>query len=124
MLTIFQRETHFYVLLPDELLPSVQKPFAYLAKDPEEHDADRDWTRKLEAKVKQADILLRISLKEAGHTLADVANFRPGQTLTLAATPRTPVMIEADGAEIFSCQLGQADGRYTVRIEDEVTRGL
>lgn len=119
-LTIFQRDTNFHILIPDELLPMLQKAYGALAKNQDQQDSDREWSRKLEAEVRQADILLRIVLKEDGYTLGDVARFKPGKTLALRATPRTPVMIEAEGVDIYSCQLGQADGRYTVRVEDEL----
>lgn len=119
-LVIFHRESNFHILVPEELMAPLRACYGVLAKNQEEKDSERDWTRRLEMEVMQAELPLRIVLKEDGYTLGDVARFTEGKTLALRATPKTPVMLEAEGFEIFSCQLGQADGRYTVRIEDEV----
>lgn len=119
-IVIFHRESNFHILVPEELMEPLQACYSILAKNPEEQESDRDWARRLEMEVKQAELPLRIVLKEGGYTLGDVARFTEGKTLALRATPKTPLMVEAEGVEIFSCQLGQADGRYTVRIEDEI----
>ena len=120
VLTIFQRETSFYIIIPDQLGPLLQKAYAYLGKDPEEQEGDREWSRRLQDNVEAADIVLRVVLRENGFTLGDVASFAPGQILALSASPRTPVTLEGDQSPLFSCQLGQAEGRYTVRVQEEI----
>ncbi|MBK9080784.1 MAG: FliM/FliN family flagellar motor switch protein [Rhizobiales bacterium] len=69
------------------------------------------------------DTPLRVVLRERGRPLADVADLREGQILPLAATARSPAILEAGGAPLFYCALGQNEGRYTVQIERLIDAG-
>ena len=71
----------------------------------------------LRDRLGEVEIPLRVLLRDRSRSLADVADLREGQILPLAATSRTPALLEADGVGLFLCGLGQSEGRYTVQIE-------
>jgi flagellar motor switch protein FliM len=61
-------------------------------------------------------------IEERQFTLADIAGLRAGQLLILQANAKTKVKLECNAEPLFSCDLGQAEGCYTLRIDDYVDR--
>lgn len=55
-------------------------------------------------------------------TLEDIATLKIGQVLTLEATAKTRVKLECNAEFLFWCDLGQADGYYTLRVKDFVSQ--
>lgn len=67
--------------------------------------------------VADVELPLRVLLRDRSLSIADVADLREGQILSLSATSRSPTLLEASGVGMFHCRLGQSEGRYTVQIE-------
>jgi flagellar motor switch protein FliM len=110
------------LLLPQAFL----LPFrAELANDPEAEalPADRRWSRLMEVGVQQTRLPVTAILEEVPMTLGDVANFQIGGLLPLQCTDFTAIRLECSGRGMFTCKLGQADGRYRLEVESPIAQG-
>jgi flagellar motor switch protein FliM len=110
------------VLLPQAFL----LPFRdELARDPDAETpaADRRWSQLMEFGVQQARLPVTAVLEEVPMSLGDVANFRVGGLLSLQSNDFTGVRLECSGRGMFTCKLGQADGRYWLEIESPIAQG-
>jgi flagellar motor switch protein FliM len=110
------------VLLPQAIL----MPFRdELAHDPEAETpaADRRWSRLMEFGVQQTRLPVTAILEEVPMSLGDIANLRVGGLLALQCNDFTAVRLECSGRGMFTCKLGQADGRYRLEIENPIAPG-
>lgn len=81
---------------------------------------DTDWSDRISARVQGAAVRLDAILDRKAMTLQEVAGFRVGQMIELTASPQGPVSVECSGRQLFSCALGQADGAFTLKVEERV----
>jgi flagellar motor switch protein FliM len=110
------------LLLPQAFL----LPFrAELANDPEAEalPPDRRWSRLMEAGVQQTRLPVTAILEEVPMNLGDVANFEVGGLLPLQCNDFTAIRLECSGRGMFTCKLGQADGRYRLEVESPIVQG-
>jgi flagellar motor switch protein FliM len=110
------------LLLPQAFL----LPFrAELANDPEAEalPPDRRWSRLMEAGVQQTRLPVTAILEEVSMNLGDVANFEVGGLLPLQCDDFTAIRLECSGRGMFTCKLGQADGRYRLEVESPIAQG-
>jgi flagellar motor switch protein FliM len=110
------------LLLPQAFL----LPFrAELANNPEAEApaADRRWSRLMEAGVQQTRLPMTAILEEVPMSLGDVADFRVGDLLPLQCNDFNAIRLECSGRGMFTCKLGQADGRYRLEVESPITLG-
>jgi flagellar motor switch protein FliM len=101
-------------------------PFrAELANDPEAEalPLDRRWSRLMEAGVQQTRLPVTAILEEVSMNLGDVANFEVGGLLPLQCNDFTAIRLECSGRGMFTCKLGQADGRYRLEVESPIAQG-
>jgi flagellar motor switch protein FliM len=115
----FDRHGRISLVIPQPALQSIRQE---LAREPEEESvaADPGWTKLFENQVTRAEVRVQAVIEERHLTLADIAGIQVGGVLSLQATPRTLVRLECNHQLLFWCELGQANGYYTVRIEDGV----
>ena len=100
-------------------------PFrAELANDPEAEalPADRRWSRLMEAGVQQTRLPVAAVLEDVPMSLGDVANFQIGALLPLQCSDFTAIRLECSGHGMFTCKLGQADGRYRLEVENPIAQ--
>lgn len=118
-LTAIERSGRLFIVIPQAALNPIRQN---LARDLTAEVSQRDprWARQLEAEIGRTTVSLRAVIDEPGLTLGDVAALKVGHVLKLRATPRSPVKLEAQDHSLFLCQLGQADGLYTVRVEERI----
>jgi flagellar motor switch protein FliM len=110
------------LLLPQAFL----LPFrAELASDPEAEalPPDRRWSRLMEAGVQQTRLPVTAILEEVPMNLGDVANFEVGGLLPLQCNDFTAIRLECSGRGMFTCKLGQADGRYRLEVGSPIAQG-
>ena len=110
------------LLLPQAFL----LPFrAELANDPEAEalPPDRRWSRLMEAGVQQTRLPVTAILEEVPMNLGDIANFQIGGLLPLQCNDFTAIRLECSGRGMFTCKLGQADGRYRLEVESPIAQG-
>jgi flagellar motor switch protein FliM len=107
------------VLLPHTLLLPFRKE---LEHDPEAETpaADRRWSRLMEAGVRQTRLAVAAVLEEVPMSLGDIANLRVGKVLPLQCNDFTAIRLECSGRGMFTCKLGQGDGRYRLEIESPI----
>jgi len=110
------------VLLPQTLLLPFRKE---LEHDPEAETpaADRRWSRLMEAGVRQTRLPVTAILEEVPMSLGDIANLRVGKVLPLQCNDFTAIRLECSGRRMFTCKLGQGDGRYRLEIESPIAQG-
>lgn len=110
------------LLLP----PAFLLPFrTELAQDPEGEalPADQRWSRLMEVGVQQTRLPMTAVLEELPMSLGDVANFQVGGLLPLQCNDFGAVRLECSGRGMFTCKLGQADGRYRLEVESPIAQG-
>jgi flagellar motor switch protein FliM len=119
VLQALERTGRLFIVIPQAALNPIRQN---LARDVSAEVSTRDprWTKQLEAEVGRTAVSLRAVIDEPGLTLGDITALKVGDVLKLRATPRTPVKLEAEDQSLFLCQLGQADGFYTVCVEDRI----
>jgi flagellar motor switch protein FliM len=110
------------LLLPQAFL----LPFrTELANNPEADApaADRRWSRLMEAGVQQTRLPVTAVLEEVPMSLGDVADFRVGGLLPLQCNDFNAIRLECSGRGMFTCKLGQAEGRYRLEVEGPIAQG-
>ncbi len=110
------------LLLPQAFL----LPFrSELARDPEDEalPADQRWSRLMEVGVQQTRLPVTAVLEEVPMSLGDVANFQVGGLLPLQCNDFGAIRLECSGRGMFTCKLGQADGRYRLEVESPIAQG-
>jgi flagellar motor switch protein FliM len=110
------------LLLPQAFL----LPFrAELANDPEAEApaADQRWSRLMEAGVQQTRLPVTAILEEVPMSLGDVANFQVGGLLPLQCNDFNTIRLECSGRGMFTCKLGEADGRFRLEVESLIPQG-
>jgi flagellar motor switch protein FliM len=120
-LRILGRESAMFVLIPQTALNSVRQD---LVRDLSAEMSVRDprWTKQIQSEIGQTEIAIRGLIEERHFSLEDIASLKVGQVLTLQATAKTRVKLECIEEHLFWCELGQANGFYTLRVEDCVNR--
>jgi flagellar motor switch protein FliM len=110
------------VLLPQAFLLPFRNELAH-DPDAETPAADPRWSRLMEFGVQQTRLPVTAILEEVPMSLGDIANFRVGGLLSLQCNDFKAVRLECSGRGMFTCKLGQADGRYRLEIERPIAQG-
>jgi flagellar motor switch protein FliM len=110
------------VLLPQAFLLPFRNELAH-DPDAETPAADRRWSRLMEFGVQQTRLPVTAILEEVPMSLGDIANFRVGGLLALQCNDFSAVRLECSGRGMFTCKLGQADGRYRLEVERPIAEG-
>lgn len=119
-LQILDRTGEMYIVLPQPALNAIRQGLA--------HDTSRDtardprWVRQMQNEVTRSEVKVKGLIEEHQFTLGDIANLQVGQILPLQATAKSRVKLECNSQALFWCQLGQADGQYTLRVEEVVDK--
>ena len=115
-LTTLDRTGTVFILLPQTAIQGLQENPADKAFPP----AGRDprWNTRMQRELTRTHVTLQAVLDERDLTLGDIAGLRVGQMLPLRATPQSQVKIVCNEQALFWCELGQAEGAYTLRVQD------
>jgi flagellar motor switch protein FliM len=74
------------------------------------------WSGHIQHQISDANVSLTAVLSEFDMPLDDIARLRKGQVIKVATKLGEPVMLVSDGETIFSCALGQSQGRYVLSV--------
>jgi flagellar motor switch protein FliM len=120
-LQILDRSGEMYIVLPQPALNTIRPS---LANDSTKDAVARDprWVRQMQNEITRAEVKVQGVIEERQFTLGDIANLKVGQTLRLQATTKTRVKLECNAQDLFWCQLGQAEGFYTLRVDEAVDK--
>jgi flagellar motor switch protein FliM len=80
--------------------------------------SDPVWTEHFQSEVGRAMVKLDAYLDANSLRLGDVANLKIGQTLLLPRMVSSRCELRSEKKLLFRCELGQTDGRYSVRISE------
>ncbi len=84
---------------------------------------DAQWSDLLRAGVGRAPVTLGAYLDAKALTLGSLSALRVGQVLAMTGDARTRACLVGDGRTLYRGEIGQADGRYSLRV-DEVTPAI
>lgn len=82
---------------------------------------DPGWSGRIQQELTRTDVTLHAILDERELTLDEIANLKPGGMLLLRATPQSQVKLVSNAQPLLWCELGQADGAYTLRVQDFIS---
>ncbi len=107
------------ILLPPGMFASMR--VCALGQVPEaaaEEEGDSPWQETLDRQLRGSLVSCRAMMDGGEMTLGEVARLRPGQILELAPRQGLPVYLECDDKVLYLCRLGQADGVFTLKLQE------
>lgn len=110
------RTGEMYVVIPQAALKPMRQNLAHDAST--EATPDPQWSKQIHHEVSRAEVIVHAVIEEEGFTLGDIADLKVGNILKLQATPRSRVKLESNNQALFWCHLGQAEGLYTLRVDE------
>ncbi len=113
---VLGRAGELFIVIPQAALTPIRQNLSRDLSN-EVSAPDPFWSKKIHSEVGRAEVSVRAVIEES-FTLGDIADLYVGKILELQATPRSRVKLEGNSEPLFWCQLGQAEGRYTLRIDD------
>ncbi|MGY2047692.1 flagellar motor switch protein FliM [Methylobacterium sp. JK268] len=119
LLQALNRGGEMFLIIPQSVLNPMRQALSKVLTG-ESTSRDPRWERQISTEVKKTEVTLHAVLEERTLTLGEIANLKVGQVLTLDATPKSRVKLESKDEPLFWCQVGQANGTYVLRIEDEI----
>lgn len=121
LLQALNRGGEMFVLIPQTALTPLRRALAHTTVT-ETNNRDPQWAQKIRQEINRTEVKLRAILEEREVTLGEVADFKVGQVIKLNATPTSRVKLESAAQPLFWCRLGQSDGAYVVRLEDQISQ--
>ena len=103
------------LLLPQSFLLPLRKALEQTEVD-EPPAPDSRWARLMETEVQHTKLPVNAILDELPMTLSDLANLRVGTVLRLRKPALDSVRLDCAGRGVFTCRLGQGDGRYRLEV--------
>ena len=106
----------FHVVFPQVVVELFRQEALPVAK--EKTRVDPEWSGRLQAEISRTTVSLDAFLDADTLTLGQIAGLKVGQILTLPRTAPSRCELRCDDKPLFRCELGQAEGRYSLRIDD------
>jgi flagellar motor switch protein FliM len=75
------------------------------------------WNGSIRRHISDADVALTAVLSEVDLSLDSLSHLQSGQIIKLPAKLGGPVTLVSDGEPVFTCALGQSQGRYVLSID-------
>ncbi|MGR7994635.1 MULTISPECIES: flagellar motor switch protein FliM [unclassified Xanthobacter] len=119
LLQALNRGGEMFVLIPQQALTPLRRVLSHTA-NAESSSRDPKWAQKIRDEVNRTSVKVRAILEEREVELGDVAALKVGQVIHLNASPSTKVKLESADQPLYWCQLGQADGAYVVRLDEQI----
>jgi flagellar motor switch protein FliM len=80
------------------------------------------WVSEMQNKIRTTDVKLRAVLEERRMTLGEISGLRVGQIIQLDTRTDSRIRLECDEEPFFLCEIGQSEGRYTLRVDKVLER--
>jgi flagellar motor switch protein FliM len=93
-----------------------------LPKSKQEPKTDPVWTERFQTEIGRTVVRVDAFLGADKLTLGQVATLKIGQILTLPKSAPSACELRCDDKPLFRCELGQAEGRYSLRIDENLPR--
>ena len=108
-----------FIIIPQSALNPMRQSLAR-AVTGDASSRDPRWAKQIQKEVQRTEVTLTAVLEERNLTLGEIADLKVGQILELNATPKSRVKVKCNDEALFWCQLGQAQGFYTLRLDEFV----
>ncbi|WP_158815847.1 flagellar motor switch protein FliM [Methylocapsa sp. S129] len=109
------------IVIPQAALQPVRQKLARELSN-ESAAGDPRWARQMQTGVSFAEIAVKGVLEEIPMTLGEVAAFEIGHVLKLRGSGMGRVRLECGEHDLFWCKLSQADGRYSLEIQEPIVK--
>ncbi|ACA17619.1 flagellar motor switch protein FliM [Methylobacterium sp. 4-46] len=119
LLQALNRGGEMFLIIPQAVLNPMRQSLSKVLTG-ESTSRDPRWEKQISTEVRKTEVTLRAVLEERTLTLGEIADLKVGQVLTLDATPRSRVKLQGNDQALFWCQVGQANGAYVLRVEDQI----
>jgi flagellar motor switch protein FliM len=108
-----------FVVIPQPALTPIRQQ---LARDLSSDGSASDprWQKLMQKGVQKAEVKAVGILDEQTVTLGDISSWRVGDVIPLKASALNRVRLDCKGQPLFSCDLGQAKGHYTLKVAERV----
>jgi flagellar motor switch protein FliM len=107
------------IVIPQTALQPIRQKLAREISS-ESVAGDPRWTRQMQAGVNFTEMTVKGILEEIPMTLGEIAAIDVGHVLKLRGSGMGRVRLECGEHDLFWCKLNQADGRYTLEIEEPI----
>jgi flagellar motor switch protein FliM len=107
------------IVIPQTALQPIRQKLAREISS-ESVAGDPRWTRQMQAGVSFTQMTVKGILEEIPMTLGEIAAIDVGHVLKLRGSGMGRVRLECGEHDLFWCKLNQADGRYTLEIEEPI----
>lgn len=77
-----------------------------------------EWNEQLEQQVRRSTVNLEARIKLQSLTLNTISRLQPGDVIPFLDGRDVRVEINANGRDLYICELGRSGAKYTVRIKD------
>lgn len=77
-----------------------------------------EWGEQLEQQVRRSAVNLEARIKLQSLTLDTISRLQPGDVIPFQDAKDVRVEINANGRDLYVCELGRSGAKYTVRIKD------
>lgn len=118
-MTVHGAAGRLFVALPQSAMLPFKSRLEKLP-EPEAPPVDPVWEARFKSQIRQAGVEVRAILGSRTLTLGDIASLKPGQVLELDRSVKGRIRVECREQPLFWCEMGQADGVYTLRVQDFV----
>ncbi|WP_417669140.1 flagellar motor switch protein FliM [Roseibium sp.] len=117
LLQAIGRGGEIFVVMPHATLNPLRQRLSQVLAG-EMSTRDKQWTQHFHNEIQRTEVKLEAILEEREISLGDISNLRVGQVIELQATAQSPVTLACNQQPVFTSQLGQLNGSYTLQIED------
>ena len=107
------------IVIPQSALQPIRQKLAREASS-DMIVGDPRWTRQMQTGVSFAEMTVKGVLEEIPMTLGEIAAIEVGHVLKLRGSGMGRVRLECGEHDLFWCKLNQAEGRYTLEIQEPI----
>jgi flagellar motor switch protein FliM len=108
-----------FVVIPQPALTPIRQQ---LSRDLSSDGSASDprWQKMMRKRVEKTEVTAVAVLDEIDMSLGEISGWRAGDVLTLKASAANTLRLDCKNQPLFWCELGQAQGHYTLKIADRV----
>jgi len=108
-----------FVVIPQPTLAPIRQQLSRdVSSDGSASDAH--WQKMMRRRVEKTEVTAVAILDEVDLTLGEISGWRVGDVLTLKPSAANTLRLDCKDEPLFWCELGQAQGHYTLKIADRV----
>ncbi len=110
------------LVIPEAAVRATRTPTGAPGEEPSADSPEAGLYFQMQREIKKTDVQLTAILEERQVTLAEVAAFRVGQVIPLDARIDGRIRLECNSQPLFTCEVGQLEGAYTLRVDETLER--